>query len=158
MNKFLEEGDEFTFPNDFPQSKEIVLEQLKILKSLLKAPKCVNSEPSTATTSTKGNCANQEIKKITKSTNFVPSVDSTATFKNNEGNMVEKLNRAAPYYVFFTKVPKAPKTLKQDYSITFTGISTYIIMYCKLNHSYILLYILICRTSLPVAITNKMYH
>ncbi|EFA13677.2 probable tyrosyl-DNA phosphodiesterase isoform X1 [Tribolium castaneum] len=81
-------------PLDFPLDKSVYLEQVDILRPLL------NIKP--------------DVKPSTSS--------SSVTNTTKPGTMLEKLQNAAPYNLFFTTIPESAETLKHPTSITFTDL------------------------------------
>lgn len=133
MEDFLQQGDNFELPSNFPQPKNVIEEQLNVLKSLYKnshqtAKSSDNSKSNTLNAvSSSSNSQNKEIfKKREKSTIFIPN---TSTVKIASGSMKEKLELAAPYNIFFTKVPDAPMTVTDEHSISFSGVQS--LSYCN---------------------------
>ncbi|KAI4455409.1 tyrosyl-dna phosphodiesterase 1 [Holotrichia oblita] len=125
LKNFMEQGPDFKLPPGFPQERQIIVEQLEILKSVLKIgenmngnnnkesiikPIAIRAEPSSTSSSSK---------KIQKSTSFKPSSDVKLC---NSKSMASKLEKNAPYNIFFTQVPKAIETMNQDNTITFTDL------------------------------------
>ncbi|KAJ3650648.1 hypothetical protein Zmor_016734 [Zophobas morio] len=81
-------------PDNYPQDKSVYLEQLEVLGPLVKDKPLAKPSTSQATQS---ECA-------------------------RPGTMLEKLQKAAPYNLFFTTIPKSPDTSKQANSVTFTDL------------------------------------
>lgn len=108
-------------PDGFPQQKQVVEEQLKVLKSLqitVKTSNNINIEASGSKTQSSGSSKKRE-----KTTSFVPNTQrSEIRNKSGDLTMLEKLQLAAPYNLFFTRIPESPETLKQSNSIKITGI------------------------------------
>lgn len=91
----LLETDKPEIPENFPLDKAVYFEQLNILRPLFKIKSVAKASTS------------KEIE--------IPIVANPKT-------MVEKLQNAAPYNLFFTTIPKSPETLKHLNSITFTDL------------------------------------
>lgn len=100
-------------PDGFPQEKQLVEEQLQVLKSLeIRSTKVVASSSKT-----------QTYKRREKTTCFVPNTQQNDVKKSGDSlTMLEKLQISAPYYLFFTRIPESPQTLKQPNSIKITGL------------------------------------
>lgn len=123
MDEFLEQGDTFVLPDNFPQARTVVEEQLKVLKSLKKSTASssgnANKKSSDSTESVAGNSSKSQVfKKSEKKTCFKPMENKSAHKKSNMQDLLEK---TSPYNLFFTKIPDSPATLVQENSITFTG-------------------------------------
>lgn len=121
LNNFIELGANFTLPKEFPQTLDVINEQIEILKSLKRT--VVNKvshieDEVKVENSMKGMPAGK--KKTEKSTCFKPSSSYVAVSDNN--TMLSKLEKASPYYIFFTKVPKAKETMQAEHTITFTDL------------------------------------
>lgn len=149
MVKFIETGD---VPSDLAQPKSVYLEQIEILKPILKTLKDTNTvqakQPDTkpeakletskgsnsrlfekqqkkqmaeAGTSQKKGASAEEIERKTGIVTL-SSIKVLPYDKNSKkGTMLEKLERTAPYNLFFTTISKSPDTLNQFNSATFTG-------------------------------------
>lgn len=115
LNTFLEKSEPLTLPDGFPQEKQVVMEQLAVLKSLKKVVTAKKIEEVPATSSNH---------RREKTTCFVPNSVQNKISGGNRGSltMLEKLDIAAPYNIFFTRIPESPETIKQPNSIAFTGI------------------------------------
>lgn len=129
VNNFLEKGEPLILPDGFPQEKEVVMEQLEVLKSLKKGGSLkladINSVEVQASSS-----KTQRYRE--KTTSFVPNVQRNE-IRNKSGSltMQEKLQIAAPYNLFFTRIPESPETIKQPNSVTITGLILQSV--CKLH-------------------------
>lgn len=152
VHKFIEMGKSLIIPNNMPQPRNIYLEQIEVLKPLLKNKHIpiVNSGslPSASEMLSKTKEMPTSGKPIEKSSQQLVSIDLTSpsgsgikrvsnkgkmtlyslkTELNNQniiaktGTMLEKLEKAHPYNIFFTTVIKAPETTKQPNGITLTG-------------------------------------
>lgn len=125
VSKFLERGDPLVLPDGYPQEKQIVVEQLQILKSLSGGMRNslvnkVNNDISILGTASGSSTSNSGYQKITKTTSFVANSESKC--KRTTGlTMLEKLKFSEPYNLLFTRIPESPETLKQQDSITITG-------------------------------------
>lgn len=127
----MESGEPLTLPDGYPQEEQIVVEQLKILKSLggsssgsnlLVKKDNVSLATVIASGSSSSNSTYQKIKKAT--TSFVSNSDPNYSSNRTTGlTMLEKLKLAEPYNLFFTRIPESAETLKQQESIAITGWS-----------------------------------
>lgn len=109
-------GDLVTIPENLPQSKENYLEQLEILRPILETRK------SSETTGTKAPVSAQS--KSHAAASCSGKIGEKTTAENTEctaGSMLEKLQKNAPYNLFFTTIPKSQHTLRAPNSVTFTG-------------------------------------
>ena len=86
--------EKIKIPDNYPQDKTVYLEQLEVLGPLVKDKPLAKPSTSQATQS---ECA-------------------------RPGTMLEKLQKAAPYNLFFTTIPKSPDTSKQANSVTFPDL------------------------------------
>lgn len=117
-------GEDFELPSNSEQSKSVVDEQIKILKSLnIKEP--LTELKLTPETNKSGSSkdSNYTYKKREKTTNFIPN---TKPIDVSASNMKEKLEYSEPYNIFFTKVPDAPMTVTASNSISFPGFISFI--------------------------------
>lgn len=96
-------------PATFPLDSSIYLEQLVILKPLI-----MKND-----TSRSSNCTS--VAGSSSSVSFTKPLSETVLVK--PGTMLEKLQNASPYNIFFTKIPKASNTLTHPISVEFTGIN-----------------------------------
>lgn len=117
--EFLEKGEPLVVPDGFPQTKELIEEQLKVLKSLH-----IGSVKNNSAVVASGSKiqSSGDTKRKEKATSFVPNIQQNKI--RNSGDrltMLEKLEIAAPYHLFFTRIPESPETLKQANSVTITG-------------------------------------
>lgn len=144
-------GKSLVIPDNMPQPKDIYLDQIQILKSILK----IKSDTTTDFTKPASSSASKQIlnsvkvfgkqSKPAEESKIVdltqsPSSSNVKRVSNKgkttlynsvselsdptpakPGTMLEKLKKAAPYNIFFTTVIKAPETTKQPNGITFTG-------------------------------------
>lgn len=115
MTKFLKTAGELKLPENYPQSKQVVEEQLNVLRSLqgIPQPQSVpktNPEPSSSS-------ANSPYKKMEKTTSFVPN-SQTKQGSSKGMLMIDRLKAAEPYNLFFTKIPESRETHKQPNSIS----------------------------------------
>lgn len=154
-------------PDNLPQPKKIYLEQIEVLKPMLKNKKTTSVSPSKAKQSSSSSKKTleglktidlthspspskvresssnskktyQESKSIDlthspssssekrisnkgKTTKYNSRTETDNHTRAKPGTMLEKLEKAAPYNIFFTTVIKAPETAKQPNGITFTG-------------------------------------
>lgn len=60
-------------------------------------------------------------KKLVKTTKFIPTSTYKVVDSNIGWNMQKKWENAAPYHLFFTKIPDSPPTLYESNAISFTG-------------------------------------
>lgn len=117
-------GENFELPANFPQSKNVIDEQLQTLKTLNKNMSDINlkvDQPTSSMSNTKSGSSKESssiYKKREKTTSFVPN---TKPLNASGSNMSERLENAAPYNIFFTKVPDAPQTVSAANSISFPG-------------------------------------
>lgn len=125
LNTFLEQGEPLTLPDGFPQDKQVVMEQLAVLRSLKQVVSAKKVEQVTASTS--------KNHRREKTTSFVPNSMQNKV-SGGSLTMLEKLQIAAPYNIFFTRIPESPETIKQPNSIEFTGKFT---LYIFINRSII---------------------
>lgn len=138
MITFLEAGDDFILPENFPQEIHVVREQLEVLKSLQKhsgantkqesqqvsenkpqskEKATKETETSKPSTSNKNRTQLNQIRKE-KSTVFVPNSNLKIS---GSCKMIEKFQSAAPYYIFFSNIPDSPEVAKGTNVITFSG-------------------------------------
>lgn len=122
-------GDSLAIPDNLPQPKNVYLEQIEILKPIIaktSIPKDSNKQKSMPDLS--GGAGPSSGKKVSnkgKTTIYNGELNSGIVQLPKPGTMLDKLEKAAPYNLFFTTVNKAPETLKQPNAITFTG-NTYV--------------------------------
>lgn len=135
-------GDNLKIPEGSSQPKNVYLEQIEILKPILKLndklPTSAAKESEKKNVSQDGNSKKHAAKEYS-----MPDLDllastsqgkrvsakgkTTCGSTNDEmviaqpGTMLEKLQKAAPYNLFFTTIIKAPQTQQQPNAITFTG-------------------------------------
>lgn len=123
VNELLEKGEPLVLPDGFPQEKQLVEEQLQVLKSLqISGTKVVASGSKTDTSNA--------YKRREKTTCFVPNTQKNDDKKSGDNlTMLEKLQIAAPYYLFFTRIPESPETLKQTNSIQITGLLSFFFVF-----------------------------
>lgn len=155
-------GESLAIPDGMPQPKNIYLEQIEVLRPILKTnfkkikenaandtnkpayssklEQLFGSENSYESTSQDQRTIN--LTKSPKSIDLTQSPSSsnvkrisgkgkTTTYnsgnamanqtKAKPGTMMDKLEKAAPYNIFYTTVIKAPETMKQPNALTFTG-------------------------------------
>ncbi|XP_071056640.1 probable tyrosyl-DNA phosphodiesterase isoform X2 [Onthophagus taurus] len=110
LNDLLQQGDNLYLPDNFPQSRQVVMEQLSVLKTLriddISTQKdACKDEPSTS---------NADSNKITSR-----AVNSP---KHQKYTMADKMKSNYPYNLFFTTIPKLHDTLNQKNSITFSDL------------------------------------
>lgn len=102
----LLQQDKIEIPSSFPQDKSVYLEQIEVLRPLVQKKKETQPQASTS-----------------KIPVTVEPVRKTSSKNLSSGaTMLEKLERAAPYNLFFTKIPKSEETLKNPDTITFTDL------------------------------------
>uniref|UniRef100_A0AAR5QH68 PBZ-type domain-containing protein n=1 Tax=Dendroctonus ponderosae TaxID=77166 RepID=A0AAR5QH68_DENPD len=123
LNNLIEMGDLVTIPENMPQTKENYLEQLEILRPILQARKSSEAPETKTTTSTQNrkepkpqatSCSGSSGKICGKT-----AVDNTQC---SVGSMLDKLQKNAPYNLFFTTIPKSQHTLSAPNSVTFTDL------------------------------------
>lgn len=117
-------------PENLPQPKTVYSEQLKVLKDLFK----MNDEPSKPHTS--GVNSSKKFKdsspKKEKTSKFPEKKEKTTIYQSVKGlstsiasssgnGFIRKWENNAPYYIFYTTIPKSPATMSQKNAITFTG-------------------------------------
>ncbi|CAH1159517.1 unnamed protein product [Phaedon cochleariae] len=136
LSEFIESTNSPVIPDSWPQPKNIYLEQIEILRSLSSSkPKIQNIDNNKETSSniaaskvlqnvSSGNSKPGSSKTISINQSNIPSTSTTTTYASDSahGTMMEKLERAAPYNIFFTTIIKAPLTTKQPNAITFTDL------------------------------------
>lgn len=139
-------------PENMPQPKNIYLEQIAVLKPILKlktkSPE-QTAEPTNSVRSSENKVASDDlrikqknksevvdltqspscsnVKRISnkgKTTSYNSETDVNNKVKVKAGSMLEKMEKAAPYNIFFTTIIKAPQTTQQPNAITFTGNNT----------------------------------
>ncbi|XP_057651302.1 probable tyrosyl-DNA phosphodiesterase [Diorhabda carinulata] len=144
LTKLIETNTQIEIPSDYPQPKNVYLEQIDILKPLLKmiSNKLMSSSdinlPSTSSSFNENSINYKQTDK--DATDIKVKSESTIKRKNSPkdnlqeknhteskikplpGTMLEKLERNAPYNIFFTTIIKAPQTKDQPNSITFTDL------------------------------------
>lgn len=110
--------NKLTNSNSFVQSKEVYLEQIKLIRQLSKVGTSKNqcgtatsNQSNTPTTSSQSQCSTSQ---SSKNINIPHS--------NNLNTMAEKMIYNEPYNLFFTTIPESEKTLKQPNCITFTDL------------------------------------
>lgn len=99
-------NDQIEIPSSFPQDKSVYLEQIQILRSFVQKKMEIQSQPSTSKMAVTIEPAQE-----TSSQNFPSST-----------TMLEKLERAAPYNLFFTKIIESVETVNNPDTITFTDL------------------------------------
>lgn len=116
VNKFLE-LESFELPSDYPQTKQIVLEQLTVLRDIKKIKLDINKTVQPGSSSNEQNRTSSR----NKSTTYVPSFSTSKNNINSKCTTLEKLNQNMPYNLFFTIIPDSSETITQKNAITFTG-------------------------------------
>lgn len=125
LKNFIEQGPDFQLPAGFPQERQVIVEQIEVLKSLLKTDENKNglnkndSIVKPVAIKAESSSTSSFSKKKQKSTSFKPSSDIKLL---NSSSMASKLEKNAPYNIFFTQVPKAVETMNKDNTITFTDL------------------------------------
>ncbi|XP_018573355.1 probable tyrosyl-DNA phosphodiesterase isoform X2 [Anoplophora glabripennis] len=118
-------GDSLVIPDNSPQPKNVYLEQIEILKPII-AKKNVSKDSSKQKSmpDLSGDAGPSSSKKVSNKgkTTIYNGELNTGVQLAKPGTMLEKLEKAAPYNLFFTTVNKAPETLKQPNAITFTDL------------------------------------
>lgn len=120
-------GESLVLPDNMPQPKNVYLEQIEILKPIIKynVPKDSNKQKSMPDLSGDAGPSSKKESNKGKTKVYNAKLDSEAVASYKEmckpGTMLEKLEKAAPYNLFFTTINKAPETLNQPNAITFTG-------------------------------------
>lgn len=120
-------GDSLVLSDDLPQPKNVYLEQIEVLKPIIanSVPKDSNKQKSMPDLSGDAGPSGKIVSNKGKTTIYNAKLDSAAVSSSKEkckpGTMLEKLEKAAPYNLFFTTINKAPETLNQPNAITFTG-------------------------------------
>lgn len=118
----METGEPLVLPDGYPQEKQVVVEQLQILKSLTKPASnlFINKPQNNGLQASTSSSQNSNYKKLEKTTSFVPnSVPSSTTTSGL--TMMQKVKLAEPYNLFFTRIPESPQTIKENNSISITG-------------------------------------
>lgn len=155
VDDFLKQGDDFVLPDGFPQPRQVVVEQLTVLKELkigvsrktsVSSERCTitinpdvsGSEKSSKTSlvnvpSTSKNATSSKVK-LEKKTVFTPGKLSY----QYKSSMLSKLDRNEPYNLFFTTIPDAYETLDHPNSITFAGKIYAQLLKFSLTFSYFL--------------------
>lgn len=146
VNTIIEMGDSVKIPDGLPQPKNIYLDQIEILKPILKSkakksPEKLTSvlEKTKSSTGTKLKSSNKELQKCSEKIKTIDLTHSPGPSKeynskahnlNQESmtdkiakpdTMLYKLQKNAPYNLFFTTVIKSPESGKQPNAITFSG-------------------------------------
>lgn len=97
-----------------------------MLKSINKSSIKINNSSNSKTVTTKSATETPQTstgKRKEKTTCFVPNVQQCILNKKpGELTMSEKLQVAAPYNLFFTRIPESPETLKQPNSVQITDL------------------------------------
>ncbi|CAH0560746.1 unnamed protein product [Brassicogethes aeneus] len=147
---FIEMGDNLNIPDGLAQPKQVYLEQLDILRPIMKAEagtvyKETKASPKASPPKIDFQKTSKLFEKQYKSVIDEPSSSKTgSTAKQIErktgiatlssisviqydkmttkNTMLDKFEKTAPYNIFFTQIPKSPDTLKQFNSATFTDI------------------------------------
>ncbi|XP_018336169.2 probable tyrosyl-DNA phosphodiesterase [Agrilus planipennis] len=127
-------GDSVNIPDHFPQSKDVYIDQLKILNSLTHN---TQSEKQGIQPSSSGTVLSNDSQLQSSSSNVVDRVrlsskNKTTTFiMENKKNvskpddsktMAQKIKENEPYCLFFSKIPDEPLTCNQQNSITFKDL------------------------------------
>ncbi|XP_050498259.1 probable tyrosyl-DNA phosphodiesterase [Diabrotica virgifera virgifera] len=145
--KLIDMGSPVEIPSDFPQPQQVYLEQIEMLQSLLKTShlKDIQNLPGSSTSAEKKPEKQEKSNSSTKTSpaktqkgkNIAPKsstvleedhvevvhiLDSPILKKSGHETMMEKIERMAPYSVFFTTIIKAPETKRQENAITFTDL------------------------------------
>ncbi|XP_031342097.1 probable tyrosyl-DNA phosphodiesterase isoform X2 [Photinus pyralis] len=115
--ELLQKGEPLELPPNYPQQKQIIMEQLEVLKSLRGLQKPAMEENKVkASTSTSSDGGRQSTRQ--KTTSYIPN--STPSSKMHNGpSMLEKLEKNAPYNLFFSIIPDSPQTVTHQNTITF---------------------------------------
>lgn len=74
-----------------------------------------------------------------KTTKYNSRTETNNPPKAKPGTMLEKLEKAAPYNIFFTTIIKSPETAKQPNAVTFTG-EKLLFCCCVFYNSKVLIY------------------
>ncbi|KAF2884090.1 hypothetical protein ILUMI_22058 [Ignelater luminosus] len=130
LDALLEKGEFLELPPDYPQDKQVVKEQLEVLRGLrnvkpkleqvASAKEHVEERPSSSSVSKVGD---KRLSSRNKSTSYTAQTSSTVSNKSsNMKPMAERLKENGPYNLFFTTIPDAPQTHTQQNSITFTDL------------------------------------
>lgn len=137
-------GESMAIPENMPQPRNIYLEQIEILKPMLKIKlkaRLEKNEDTRPSTSSKNELPTKSLKDLNvidltqspisskgkrlsnkgKTTSYNSRIDINNQNKLEPGTMLEKLSKAAPYNIFFTTICKSPETNKQPNAVTFTG-------------------------------------
>nr|CAH7733886.1 unnamed protein product [Callosobruchus chinensis] len=146
LNDFIKMGDTVKIPDDMPQPASLYKEQIEILKPILKSSskngvaddsddltakkpsnntlkqKAQKSPSSTGSSSEVAGSSKGRVSNRGKTTSYQSTGDTIDYKKAPPGSMLEKLERVAPYNLFFTTISKAPETLTQPNAITFTDL------------------------------------
>lgn len=140
VSKFLESGEPVELPVGYPQDKNVVLEQLQIMKSLTGSTRNLSVNIDTASESS---ASSSSYKKVEKTTCFVANSGTKYT-KTTGLSTLEKLKLAAPYNLLFTAIPESSETLKQHDSITITGSLFCLIKARSLHSTFAYILDLLC--------------
>lgn len=144
-------GDSLKIPDDLPQPKNVYMEQIEILKPLLKSESKSESKAEVKTKKTSPRATKMDIsdQPSTSSASQITRVSSKGkitTYTADQecqiqsappGSTLAKLEKAAPYNIFFTTIIKASETLTQPNAITFTGKETFCLFGLTLLCMYI---------------------
>lgn len=117
LEEFLEKGEPLELPPDYPQQKNVILEQLQVIKGIRNIKPMEKQLESVVNTN--GETSRQSTRQ--KSTSFVPNT-TQSTVKCSGQTMLKKLEDNAPYNLFFTTIPDSVKTITHKNSITFTDL------------------------------------
>nr|XP_022901658.1 probable tyrosyl-DNA phosphodiesterase [Onthophagus taurus] len=124
LNDFLQQGDDFKLPSDFSQSRQVVVEQLNVLKSLRgninngKSNIAIINDVSKQGSSTSVPNTTEGTKKSKKTTTFVAG----NYLGHQKYTMAAKMENNKPYNLFFTTIPESYDTLDQKNSVTFADL------------------------------------
>ncbi|XP_044747626.1 probable tyrosyl-DNA phosphodiesterase [Coccinella septempunctata] len=128
---YLKKGEDI--PHNLPQPKNVYLEQLKVLKDILKIKPPDSNQPQTSAERSTKKFKDTNSSNVARSSKFPEKKEKTTIYQSLKGatsstsfssddSMLKRWDRNAPYYIFFTTIPKSPPTLKHKNSITFTDI------------------------------------
>lgn len=127
----------FELPEGHPQTKQVVAEQVAVIKDVKgirkrkaeanviektasEANQKVFSQASAQISKTEASGSNVRLSSKGKPTNFSTNRTSQSSSSTRK-TMAEKMKENAPYNLFFTEINDSPNTLKQKNSVTFSG-------------------------------------
>ncbi|XP_076274213.1 tyrosyl-DNA phosphodiesterase glaikit isoform X2 [Rhynchophorus ferrugineus] len=129
LYNLLQMGDSVEIPDDMPQPQEVYLDQLEILKGILKVKKelhisfTIENKP-VENNHLKGEPSSSKVSMKGKTTIYNASTSENLDLieESSPGTMLDRLKANSPYNLFFTTIPKSPDTSKEQNAVTFTDL------------------------------------